>query len=447
MQHPPTSRHRSRGNGWILGLFLAAGAMAAAAGDFRLAPPGPTLDRWVYFFGDFAGDRATAPTFGSFDPRFDTRDGQFLLGWDTAGTPATGAGPANYLLRKVRVTLTTAVDKSFVYDPTFDTFQTYLTNEPAALLDTDAGRPIELYGAEFRGGFSAETFKENSSYGPFGPLSGDTITIATRNAFAAMHGTNGTLIDIANNVGQRNAAWTNAPFEVRPWAVGVTADATPGDLVPINAHFTFDVDLSDPLVVGYLQSALDRGILRLIISSLSPATQITPGGIGGGGLGAYPNWVTKENALFDPPDFPQLEIEGTVVGPADTDGDGLPDDWELFYFKNLAEGPDDDSDRDGATNREEWVARTDPTLASSRLRILQAGFDADGNARLRYTLAPSCTYVVQTGNGLGDWHAATGELTYPEPGVAEFREQKLNVPPAAPPTAFYRVVVVEPSKP
>lgn len=446
MLHFPSCPGRRPGRGWMLGLLLAAGTLSLIAGDFRLAPPGPTLDRWVYVFGDTTGDRPVASTFASFDPRFDTRDAQFLMGWDTAGTPATGAGPANYLLRKVRVTLTVGMDKTFLYDPTFDAFQTYLTNEPAAIPDSDPGRPIELYGAEFRNGFTAETFKENSPYGPKGSIFGDNISIGTRNVFAAMYGTNGTLIDIANNVGQRNASWTNAPFEVRPWAIGVTTDAAPGDFVPVNARFTFDVDLSDPLVAGYLQAALDCGILRLFISSLSPATQITPGGTGGGGLGSYPSWVNKENLLFDPPDFPQLEIEGTVVGPADTDGDGLPDDWEQFYFKSLAEGPDGDPDHDGATNREEWAARTDPTLASSRLRILQAGFDADGNARLRFTLAPSCTYIVQTGTGLGDWNAAAGELTYPEPGVAEFHEQKLTVPPAAPPTAFYRVVV-EPSKP
>ncbi|MBL9175754.1 MAG: hypothetical protein JNL10_19580, partial [Verrucomicrobiales bacterium] len=407
----------------------------------RLAPPTPTLDRWVYFLGDFAGDRPVAPTFASFDPRFDTRDGQFLMGWDTAGTPSTGAGPANYLLLKARVTLTIAVDKAFVYDPTFDAFQTYLTNEPAALPDTDPGRPIELYGAGFRNGFTADTFKEASPYGPVNPFTSDSITIATRNAFAAMHGTQGTLIDIANNVGQRNASWTNAPFEVRPWAVGVTADAAPGDVVPVNARFTFDVDLTDPLVAGYFQSALDQGVLRLFVSSLSPATQITPGGTGGGGFGAYPQWVTKENALFDPPDSPQLEIEGTVVGPADTDGDGLPDDWELFYFHNLDSGADGDADTDGASNLAEWKAHTNPVLASSLFQIVDAGFDPDGNARLRFSIAPSTRYRVEASDDLKVWHPVHGDLAYPQPGLAEFQEQKLNVPPAAPPAAFYRVVI------
>ena len=52
---------------------------------------------------------------------------------------------------------------------------------------------------------------------------------------------------------------------------------------------------------------------------------------------------------------------------------------------------------------------------------------------------------------LNDWCASFARSTprclqtatfFPEPGVAEFREQKLNVPPAGPLMAFYRVVVL-----
>ena len=418
--------------------FLAA-ATVLAAGEFRLTPAAPTMDRWVYPFGDFSGDRPAASTFASFDPRFDTRDAQFLLGWDTADSLTSGAGPANYLLRRVRLTLTIQADRAFVYDPTYDGYLSYVTNLPGSYPDVDSGRPVELFGAAFRGAFTAATFLESSPYGPRNPINSGNISIGTRNAFAAMHDSDGQLIDIANHVGQTNPSWTNAPFEVRPWAVGQTTNVAPGELVPSDAHFTFDVDLSEPLIAGYLQSALHDGRLRLFISSLSPANQVTPGGIGGGGSGAYPLWATRENLLYD---FPALEIEGTVVSPEDTDHDGLPDDWERFYWKSLDATAEQDSDRDGATNVSEWTAGTDPSLATSILRILSADFDADGNARLRFSPAPSRRYRIEFGTSLGNWTPAQGELTYPEPGVAEFREQKLNVPPAGPPMAFYRVVVV-----
>jgi len=422
----------------VLWFLLAWVALTrSGAGEFRIAPEAPTMDRWVYFIGDVLGDRPVAPTFASFDPRFDTRDGQFLLGWNTATLLNTNAGPGQYLIRRVQLTVSVTVGNALEYDPTFDSYLTYLTNQPGYVPDHDIGRPVELYGAAFRNGFTAESFKENSSYGKVNPFSSDSITIETRNAFAAMFGTNGTLIDIANNVGQANAAWTKAPFEVRPWAIGQTTNAQPGELVPQYATFTFKLDLSDPLVMGYLQSALNEGRLRLFLSSLSPATQVTPGGVGGGGSGAYPQWATRENALAD---LPLLEIEGVLVGPDDTDDDNLPDDWERFYFGSLSVNADTDSDQDSSNDEAEFRAGTDPRSATSNFRITGSTFDADGNAVLRFGLAPSRNYRVEWSTDLEEWSPAQGVLSYPEPGIAVFLEQKLNVPPSPPRQSFYRVV-------
>jgi hypothetical protein len=45
----------------------------------------------------------------------------------------------------------------------------------------------------------------------------------------------------------------------------------------------------------------------------------------------------------------------------DLDNDGLPDDWELQYFGDLVQGPNDDYDHDELTNLEEYQLGTDPT--------------------------------------------------------------------------------------
>ena len=403
----------------------------AIAGEFKLSPAAPSMDRWVYAYGDFLGDRQSAPTFASFDPRFDSRDGQFLTGWDTAALVATNAGPANYLIRRARLTVTIAADNAFYYDPTFDSFHTYDTNLAGYTPDLDTGRPAELYGAAFRNGFTDSSFAESSPFGPLNPINSGNISIGTRNAFAAMFGPDGQLLDVANNVGQHNSQWTNAPFEVRPWAIGLTTNTPPGELVPVDAAFTFQLDLTDPLIVGYLQRALDSGRLRLFITSLSPSAQA-----GGGGTGAYPSWATRENVLSAPP---HLELDGTLVGPDDTDSDGLPDDWERYYFNNLTPGAADDSDQDGQSNGDELAAGTDPTLSSSVLRIHDAQYDADGNVTLRFGIAPSRAYRIERSIDLKEWHPAQGILSYPAVGEGEFVEQRINVPPSTPPQAFYRV--------
>jgi subtilisin family serine protease len=55
----------------------------------------------------------------------------------------------------------------------------------------------------------------------------------------------------------------------------------------------------------------------------------------------------------------------------DTDGNGLPDWWELQYFGHLTgTDPNADADGDGASNLAEWIAGTDPQDPISCLRAL-----------------------------------------------------------------------------
>ncbi len=49
----------------------------------------------------------------------------------------------------------------------------------------------------------------------------------------------------------------------------------------------------------------------------------------------------------------------------DVDGNGIADAWEQLYFPDGAPSPDTDSDGDGASNRFEYIAGTNPTLKSS----------------------------------------------------------------------------------
>ncbi|MDB6080065.1 MAG: hypothetical protein JWO82_3812, partial [Akkermansiaceae bacterium] len=53
------------------------------------------------------------------------------------------------------------------------------------------------------------------------------------------------------------------------------------------------------------------------------------------------------------------------ITPLDTDGDGLADAWEYTYFDNLDQDGDGDSDNDLSVNRDEFAAGSNPTSRTS----------------------------------------------------------------------------------
>jgi len=88
------------------------------------------------------------------------------------------------------------------------------------------------------------------------------------------------------------------------------------------------------------------------------------------------------NLLLDPGETDPLnpDCDGDDPWPwdaewsTDADSDGLPDEWELYYFGSLDEGPLDDYDGDGCDNYTEWQFGADPTDSSSYVpAMLTAG--------------------------------------------------------------------------
>ncbi|HSE16368.1 MAG TPA: Ig-like domain-containing protein [Pyrinomonadaceae bacterium] len=53
-----------------------------------------------------------------------------------------------------------------------------------------------------------------------------------------------------------------------------------------------------------------------------------------------------------------------TIGIADSDGDGLADAWELFYFGNLSQGANGDPDGDGVNNLQEFLQGRNPTVGT-----------------------------------------------------------------------------------
>lgn len=96
--------------------------------------------------------------------------------------------------------------------------------------------------------------------------------------------------------------------------------------------------------------------------------------------------ITNE-ANVAPTAFAQFSVGASV----DTDGDGLPDDWEGTYGLSNA-GADDD--QDGMSNRAEYLAGTNPTNNASFLRV-EGPVLGGGGATLSIGAVSNRTYSVQ----------------------------------------------------
>ncbi|MGP1310239.1 MAG: hypothetical protein ACTS27_08590 [Phycisphaerales bacterium] len=303
--------------------LVAAHALAAVAfaGPLTATFNSPSLDRWNYPFNPSPGTRTTASLFGTAgytEFEFDDRDALFLIGFDTAGQIPAGEDPERYRITSAVVTATIAFGDAFRYDPTDDSYRTHLDEtDPEFMPDADAGRPIELFGAAFRNGFTAATFLENSPHGP-------SFGLGVRNSYATDYvGFDPDAMtpprDVGNNVKDR--------FDPAPFAIGITVDAAVGGLVPSEAVFTFTVDLSNPAAVAFLRDGLAQGRLRFQLSSLLFPSFIGPPQAGDRGMVIdYPIFYTKEDKFakfFDIEPTLSIAVELVDPLPGDTNGDGV----------------------------------------------------------------------------------------------------------------------------
>jgi hypothetical protein len=133
---------------------------------------------------------------------------------------------------------------------------------------------------------------------------------------------------------------------------------------------------------------------------------------------------------------------------ADTDGDGLPDNWELSYGLNPADGSDaaSDGDGDGRTALAEFQSRTDPGDPQSVLRIQNFHRLPSGAGtfmvRFDWPRVPGVAYQVETSTDLRTWQRAQGSIWVSSYTTASGARVSEFDGPADSSSLFYRITVV-----
>ena len=130
-----------------------------------------------------------------------------------------------------------------------------------------------------------------------------------------------------------------------------------------------------------------------------------------------------------------LSVPFTTEYIADSDSDGLLDEWEMAHFGSLAASPNSDADADGLTNLQEQAAGTHPLDAGSALRVVGVEFNGS-DVNVQFTSIAGKAYRVERSNqlGSGEWTPVADNL----PGINGVL-QVTDFGAGATSPAFYRV--------
>lgn len=129
------------------------------------------------------------------------------------------------------------------------------------------------------------------------------------------------------------------------------------------------------------------------------------------------------------------------TAPADTDGDGLADLWEIQHFGNLSASATGDPDGDGVDNLREYRAGTNPTDPLSRFELVDISKVPAGIA-IRWTSQPDHSYRVRRAASLlaspAEYIAIQSNIAATPP-MNQFIDTTAN----SAPQFFYRIEIEE----
>ena len=171
----------------------------------------------------------------------------------------------------------------------------------------------------------------------------------------------------------------------------------------------------------------DRSQISVLVDRTAPAALVSP---------------ASPTLLIASADRGRLERVDLVVSLPliDSDGDGIPDSWELAHGLDPYDPSDalQDYDGDGVNNRAEFRAGTDPNDSESRFEILEVQPIPQGGAEIRWSSVTNKHYTVLRSTDLFSGFTTVQTNVLATPPSNTFRD-------ATPPSGaqFYRLKVEE----
>jgi hypothetical protein len=172
-----------------------------------------------------------------------------------------------------------------------------------------------------------------------------------------------------------------------------------------------------------------------------PKLDLGSGKMSGFAYSANLGWINLGDSGFS------VAVDSISSG-ADTDGDGIPDAWELMYAGNLTTlSATGDYDHDGMTDLEEYLADTNPMDPNDNLEITGIALSSDhSQTTLSWKSKPTRQYQVETRSDLGPtqvWVDSGLGLQSPDPN-STITTRTL---PATGSLEFYMIRAIRPLSP
>ena len=121
----------------------------------------------------------------------------------------------------------------------------------------------------------------------------------------------------------------------------------------------------------------------------APKVDLASGRLTGYVWSANCGWISLSNSVA----YVQTD---TIAPGTDSNGDGIPDAWELQNFGTINIDPNADPDHDGMSNRQEYLAGTNPNNPLDYLKITAQSFGPGGaTATLTWNSVLTRQYYIE----------------------------------------------------